>query len=102
MPLRRKQGREGREPVRQADRRWAFLSDTHIAGDVENNYRGHYPYRNLRETFEQIASDLPEGMIVTGDIARLTGQTEDYEQFKESDDPPRRPAADLPGPRQSR
>ncbi len=62
--------------------RWAFLSDTHIAADVENNYRGHYPYRNLRETFEQIAQDLPEGMIVTGDIARLTGQMEDYERFK--------------------
>lgn len=62
--------------------RWAFLSDTHIAADAENNYRGHYPHRNLRETFEQVASDLPEGMIVTGDIARLTGQTEDYENFK--------------------
>ena len=62
--------------------RWAFLSDTHIAADAENNYRGHYPYRNLQETFTQIASDLPEGMIVTGDLARLTGQTEDYENFK--------------------
>jgi Icc protein len=62
--------------------RWAFLSDTHIAADSENNYRGHYPYRNLRETFEQIAHDLPEGMVVTGDIARLTGQMEDYENFK--------------------
>ncbi len=62
--------------------RWAFLSDTHIAADAENNYRGHYPFRNLRETFQQIASDLPEGMIVTGDIARLTGQMEDYENFK--------------------
>ncbi len=62
--------------------RWAFLSDTHIAADAENNYRGHYPYRNLQETFKQIASDLPEGMIVTGDIARLTGQTGDYENLK--------------------
>ncbi len=62
--------------------RWAFLSDTHIAADAENHYRGHYPHRNLRETFTQIAADLPEGMIVTGDIARLTGQTEDYEKFK--------------------
>jgi 3',5'-cyclic-AMP phosphodiesterase len=62
--------------------RWAFLSDTHVAGDPQNNYRGHYPYRNLHATFGQIAEDLPEGLIVTGDVARLTGQMEDYENFK--------------------
>jgi Icc protein len=62
--------------------RWAFLSDTHIAADPENNYRGLYPYRNLEKTFAQIASDLPEGLVVTGDIARLTGQMGDYENFK--------------------
>jgi Icc protein len=62
--------------------RWAFLSDTHIAGDPEDNYRGFFPYRNLHQTFTQIASDLPEGLVVTGDIARLTGQMEDYENFR--------------------
>ncbi len=62
--------------------RWAFLSDTHIAGDPENNYRGFYPYRNLQKAFTQIASDLPAGLVVTGDIARLTGRMEDYENFK--------------------
>jgi 3',5'-cyclic-AMP phosphodiesterase len=62
--------------------RWAFLSDTHIAADPENNYRGHYPHRNLEKTFAQLASDLPEGIVLTGDIARLTGQMGDYENFK--------------------
>jgi Icc protein len=62
--------------------RWAFLSETHIAGDPENNYRGFYPYRNLQKAFTQIGSDLPEGLVVTGDIARLTGQMEDYENFR--------------------
>ena len=62
--------------------RWAFLSDTHIAADPENNYRSHYPYRNLEKAFAQIASDLPEGIVVTGDIARLTGQMGDYENFR--------------------
>jgi len=62
--------------------RWAFLSDTHVAADPENNYRGHYPYRNLKEAFTQIAADLPEGLVVTGDVARLTGQVEDYENFR--------------------
>jgi Icc protein len=62
--------------------RWAFLSDTHIAGDSEDKYRGFFPYRNLQKTFTQIAADLPEGLVVTGDVARLTGQMEDYENFK--------------------
>jgi 3',5'-cyclic AMP phosphodiesterase CpdA len=62
--------------------RWAFLSDTHIAGDPEDKYRGFFPHRNLHQAFTQIASDLPEGLVVTGDIARLTGQMEDYENFK--------------------
>jgi len=62
--------------------RWAFLSDTHIAADSEYNHRGHYPYRNLEKTFTQIASDLPEGVVVTGDLARLTGHMTDYENFR--------------------
>jgi Icc protein len=72
---------EGSRPAGQRTR-WAFLSDTHIAGDPENNYRGFYPYRNLQKAFTQIAADLPEGLVVTGDIARLTGQMEDYENFQ--------------------
>lgn len=69
--------RPGAQPAR-----WAFLSDTHIAADSENNYRGFYPYRNLQTAFAQIAADLPEGLVVTGDIARLTGHMGDYENFK--------------------
>jgi len=68
--------------VENGQARWAFLSDTHIAADPENNYRGHYPYRNLETAFTQIAADVPEGMVVTGDVARLTGQMADYENFK--------------------
>jgi Icc protein len=79
----RKEGSKS-DGARSASRptRWAFLSDTHIAGDSENNYRGFYPYRNLQKAFTQIAADLPEGLVVTGDIARLTGQMEDYENFQ--------------------
>jgi len=62
--------------------RWAFLSDTHIAADPENNYRGFYPYRNLEKVVAQIAAELPEGVVVTGDLARLTGQMGDYENFR--------------------
>jgi Icc protein len=60
------------------DTRWAFLSDTHIAGDPENHYRGFYPYRNLQEIAWQIADNLPEGLVVTGDLARIKGRCEAY------------------------
>jgi len=71
----------GAEPVDLA--RWAFLSDTHIAANPKNHYRGFYPYRNLQEIVTQITSDLPEGLLVTGDLARLTGRAGDYENFQE-------------------
>lgn len=58
--------------------RWAFLSDTHIPADIENNYRGFYPYRNLEKVVPQIVSDPPEGLIITGDLARLEGLPGDY------------------------
>ena len=62
--------------------RWALLSDTHIAADPDNRYRGFYPYRNLQEVTAQIADDLPDGLVITGDLARLRGQTQAYENLK--------------------
>jgi 3',5'-cyclic AMP phosphodiesterase CpdA len=58
--------------------RWAFLSDTHVPADRENNYRDFYPYRNLKEVVARIAPDLPEGVVITGDLARLEGLPGDY------------------------
>ncbi len=77
LGARRSLSESGREQAR-----WAFLSDTHIAADPENNYRGFYPYRNLQKVVEWLRSDLPEGLVITGDLARLTGQAGDYENFK--------------------
>jgi len=62
--------------------RWALLSDTHIAADPENHYRGFYPYRNLQEVTAQIAGNLPDGLVITGDLARLRGETAAYESLK--------------------
>ncbi len=62
--------------------RWALLSDTHIAADPEDRYRGFYPHRNLQEVTAQIAWDPPDGVVVTGDLARTRGETEAYENFK--------------------
>jgi 3',5'-cyclic AMP phosphodiesterase CpdA len=62
--------------------RWAFLSDTHVPADPENNYRGFYPYRNLETVVPQITGDLPDGLIITGDLARLEGLPGDYENAR--------------------
>ncbi len=62
--------------------RWALLSDTHIPEDVNNNYRGFYPYQNLQKAVPGIISALPDGVAITGDLARLTGQLGDYANLK--------------------
>jgi len=62
--------------------RWAFLSDTHIDSDPDDRYRGFHPYRNLQEVTGQIGYDLPDGLVITGDLARLKGQTAAYQNLK--------------------
>ena len=62
--------------------RWALLSDTHIPEDVNNNNRGFYPYQNLQKVVPGIISALPDGIVITGDLARLTGQPGDYANLK--------------------
>lgn len=62
--------------------RWALLSDTHVAADRENCYRGFFPYLNLQEAVAQIGDKLPDRVVITGDLARLRGETDAYENFK--------------------
>lgn len=62
--------------------RWALLSDTHVPADVENNYRGFYPYRNMEKIAADIASASPDAAVITGDLARLEGKPGDYENLK--------------------
>ena len=62
--------------------RWALLSDTHIPEYVNNNYREFYPYKNLQKVVPGIISALPDGIAITGDLARLTGQPGDYANLK--------------------
>lgn len=60
----------------------ALLSDTHIPEDPANEYRGFRPHANLKRIVPEVAAARPEGVIVNGDAARLTGQLGDYEQLK--------------------
>jgi len=62
--------------------RWALLSDTHIAADPEDHYRRFYPYRNLQEVIARIACDPPDGLVIAGDLARLKGKTQDYQNLR--------------------
>lgn len=62
--------------------RWAFLSDTHIASAPDRRCWGLYPYLNLREIVARIESDLPDGLVITGDLARRNGRIEAYNNLK--------------------
>lgn len=62
--------------------RLALLADTHIPEDVQNNCRGFYPYRNLEKVVPELVSNSPDGVIIAGDLARLTGQPGDYANLK--------------------
>lgn len=60
----------------------ALLSDTHVAEDMENNYRGFYPYKNLQQVASQVMKANPDAVLINGDVARLTGEKGDYGQIK--------------------
>jgi len=62
--------------------RIALLSDTHVPADVQNNYRGFHPYQNLLKVVPDIASWSPDAAVITGDLARLTGELGDYANLK--------------------
>ena len=63
--------------------RFALLSDTHIPADAENQYRGFFPWQNLKKIVPEVTATRPEGVIIDGDAARLTGEVADYDAFKE-------------------
>jgi len=63
--------------------RWAFLSDTHVpaAGNKAGAPRGHFffdPPGNMKKTMAAIAADAPAGVVITGDLARRSGEVGDY------------------------
>ena len=62
--------------------RWAFLSDIHIAASPLNRFRGHYPHRNLQTALEQVTGDMPDGVVITGDLTRRKGDAEAYDSVR--------------------
>jgi 3',5'-cyclic AMP phosphodiesterase CpdA len=72
----------GADKNAQGATHWAFMADTHIPADVNNNYRGFYPYKNLKKIVPDIVSVRPQGVTITGDLARLSGEPGDYANLK--------------------
>ena len=67
--------------------RLALLSDTHIAGDRGDSYRGFTPFENLQKTISQVTALPFDGVIVNGDMARLEGKQVDYARFADMIEP---------------
>src|SRR5258708_27071814 len=61
----------------------ALLSDTHVPADSKNAYRKFFPWENLKTAVPQVIESRPEGVILNGDAARLTGELADYEAVKQ-------------------
>jgi len=62
--------------------RWAFLSDTHVASDPDHRYNGFHPSGNLQDIVGEIACDLPDGAVITGDLAWKRGESGAYDNLK--------------------
>jgi 3',5'-cyclic-AMP phosphodiesterase len=62
--------------------RWALLSDTHIPTDPANEYRGFKPFDNLSKIVPDVARFAPDGVVISGDLAREEGLASDYLALK--------------------
>jgi 3',5'-cyclic AMP phosphodiesterase CpdA len=62
--------------------RLALISDTHVAADPAENYRGFKPFENLQQVVRQVLIAQPQAVIVNGDAARLEGHAADYQQLQ--------------------
>lgn len=67
----------------EADLHLALISDTHVPADKVNGHRGFNPWDNLRKIVPDIESAKPQGVLLSGDAARLEGLPGDYEAVKE-------------------
>jgi 3',5'-cyclic AMP phosphodiesterase CpdA len=69
--------------TRAKDAHWALLSDTHIAGDLKDAYRGFVPHQNLQTVVPQVLAAGLAGVIINGDVARLSGEQSDYQRIRQ-------------------
>ena len=65
----------------------ALLSDTHIAADPNDSFRGFSPHANLRKAANMVAAAKPALLVVNGDLARSKGEMADYAAWNSYIDP---------------
>ncbi len=61
--------------------RWALLSDIHVPADRTAVAHGFKPYENFARVAGEVERWAPDGVIVSGDLARLEGFAADYESL---------------------
>ena len=54
-----------------------------MPADPKGEYRKFLPWENLKRVVPQVIESRPEGVILNGDAARLTGELGDYKAVKE-------------------
>jgi len=81
----------GAEPALDPNR-VAFLSDTHIWENREKPFGGVKPAETFRRAAEEVLalSPRPAHLVISGDLAHLTGQPGDYAVLRELLEPLRR------------
>src|SRR4030095_16559470 len=62
--------------------RLALLSDTHIAAKRVDEQRKFLPTENLKTVIPRVTATNPQGVIINGDLARMSGELADYEAIK--------------------
>ena len=62
--------------------RLALLSDTHVAADPKSESRKFFPTENLESAVAQVVESRPDAALLNGDLARSTGEVEDYQAVK--------------------
>ena len=66
---------------------WALLSDTHIAADPSDTFRGFKPHENLTKVVGQLKASHFDAIVINGDLARAEGKPIDYVRFADFVDP---------------
>ncbi len=66
---------------------WALLSDTHIAADPSDTFRGFKPHENLAKVVGQLKESHFDAILINGDLARAEGKPVDYVRFTDFVDP---------------
>jgi 3',5'-cyclic AMP phosphodiesterase CpdA len=73
-------------PTRGADApgtlQLALLSDTHVAADPKTEYRKFLPAENLKQVVTEVLQARPQAVLLNGDVARTSGEAEDYQAVK--------------------